>query len=120
MGPSGKRLILIRHLQILEESSGFQWRVFLATSAGFFSASYSLFAMTAIFPAMSFVWSTCSRHVGYDFSLALDSAAIAGAFLGMLAFGYSADRYGRQAAYGLELLILLLSTIGVVTSSGWY
>lgn len=36
---------------------------------------------------------------------------------GQLAFGYLADRYGRTRLYGIELVLVIVSTIGVATAS---
>lgn len=36
---------------------------------------------------------------------------------GQLAFGYLADRYGRTRLYGIELVLVIVSTIGVATTS---
>lgn len=35
-------------------------------------------------------------------------------------FGYLADRYGRTRLYGIELVLVIVSTIGVATSSYGY
>ena len=37
--------------------------------------------------------------------------------VGMLLFGSLADRYGRKAIYGLELSIVVVSTVGMTTAS---
>ncbi len=40
--------------------------------------------------------------------------------VGQLLFGYLADRYGRTRLYGIELVLVIVSTIGVATSSNGY
>lgn len=40
--------------------------------------------------------------------------------VGQLLFGYLADRYGRTRLYGIELVLVIVSTIGVATSSYGY
>ena len=39
---------------------------------------------------------------------------------GQLLFGYLADRYGRTRLYGIELVLVIVSTIGVATTSTGY
>jgi PHS family inorganic phosphate transporter-like MFS transporter len=38
----------------------------------------------------------------------------------MIIFGFLADKYGRKSIYGLELLIVILATIGLTQSSAGY
>ncbi len=40
-----------------------------------------------------------------------------GTLIGQLFFGYLADRYGRKKMYGIELMIILIGTIGSALSS---
>jgi MFS family permease len=40
-----------------------------------------------------------------------------GSVVGQLLFGYLADFYGRTRLYGIELILVIVSTIGVATSS---
>lgn len=40
--------------------------------------------------------------------------------LGQLLFGYLADRYGRTRLYGIELVLVIVSTVGVATTSNGY
>jgi MFS family permease len=47
----------------------------------------------------------------------INIATLAGTMLGQVLFGYLADRYGRKKMYGLELMLLITSTLGVVMAS---
>jgi MFS family permease len=47
----------------------------------------------------------------------INIATLAGTLLGMVMFGFLADKYGRKKMYGAELVLLITSTLGVVMSS---
>lgn len=40
--------------------------------------------------------------------------------VGQFLFGFLADYYGRTRLYGIELILVIISTIGVATSSYGY
>ena len=50
----------------------------------------------------------------------INIATLAGTLIGQVAFGYLADRNGRKKMYGIELVLLIGSTLGVVMSSRGY
>lgn len=47
----------------------------------------------------------------------INIATLAGTMLGMVLFGFLADKNGRKKMYGVELVLLITATIGVVMSS---
>lgn len=47
----------------------------------------------------------------------INIATLAGTILGMVLFGFLADKYGRKKLYGAELVLLITATLGVVMSS---
>lgn len=96
------------------DESGFNWLVLIVAASGFFTDSYNLFASNVILPALSYVyWGEGQHETALYFNLA---TLIASAF-GQLAFGYFADRYGRKSLYGIELIIVITSTIGLLQCS---
>jgi MFS transporter, PHS family, inorganic phosphate transporter len=50
----------------------------------------------------------------------LNVVTLAGCICGMIAFGWLGDRYGRRKMYGIELLLLIVGTMGTVMSSSGY
>lgn len=51
---------------------------------------------------------------------AINSSTLAGCIIGMILFGVAGDLYGRRKMYGIELLLLVTGTMGVVLSSPGY
>jgi MFS transporter, PHS family, inorganic phosphate transporter len=47
----------------------------------------------------------------------INIATLAGTLLGQLSFGFLADKNGRKKMYGIELVLLIASTLGVVMCS---
>lgn len=109
--------------------------VVLVAGIGFFTDSYivslvfhsrslrdsnrtQLFASNVILPMLGYVYWNDSTQPTHE--TAINSATLAGCMLGMVIFGIAGDRYGRRKMYGIELLLLILGTIGVVMSSPGY
>ena len=82
---------------------------------GFFLDGYTLFVSNIVLPMISYVYwrdDTSSSQ-----AMKINIATLAGTMLGQIAFGYLADRYGRKKMYGVELVTLIVATLGVVMSS---
>ncbi|KAI2468397.1 MFS general substrate transporter [Annulohypoxylon bovei var. microspora] len=94
----------------------FQWKVWWVAASGFFTTSYSIFAVNVISPALSYVYPECT-HSWSTNSLVINLTTLTGTMFGMLIFGHLADRYGRKAVYGLELSIVVVATVGMTTAS---
>ena len=76
-------------------------------------------ATSIIWPALDFVYSsdwTSNSSPGEVFDL----VTLAGNIFGMILFGHLSDRVGRKRLYGLELIIIVFATIGIVLSSNGY
>lgn len=52
--------------------------------------------------------------------LVINLCTLVGSVIGQLLFGFLADYYGRTRLYGIELILVIVSTIGVATSSYGY
>ncbi|EAW10388.1 phosphate transporter [Aspergillus clavatus NRRL 1] len=107
----------VRMRQIYEtiDRQGFQWIVVLVAGVGFFLDGYTLFASNMALPMVSYVYwpdDTTSKRLAY-----INIATLTGTLLGQVLFGYLADRNGRKTMYGVELILLIASTLGVVMAS---
>jgi PHS family inorganic phosphate transporter-like MFS transporter len=59
-------------------------------------------------------------HGGAWRGLLINFFTLFGSVLGQLSFGFLADYFGRTRLYGIELVLVIVSTIGVATSSRGY
>ncbi|KAK5950730.1 hypothetical protein OHC33_008113 [Knufia fluminis] len=107
----------VRARQIYEtiDRQKFQYVVVLVAGVGFFLDGYTLFASNIVLPMISYVYwrddlnSSRNTHINI--------ATLAGTMIGQVVFGFLADKYGRKKMYGVELLLLITATLGVVMSS---
>jgi PHS family inorganic phosphate transporter-like MFS transporter len=95
--------------------NSFNWRVFAVAASGFFTDSYNLFATNVILPSIAFVYWQDDTNAWRE--TLINGMTLSGSILGQILFGYLADRYGRTRLYGIELVIVIFSTIGVASST---
>jgi PHS family inorganic phosphate transporter-like MFS transporter len=87
-------------------------------SSGFFTDSYNLFAANVILPSIGYVyWPDRKDRLP---ELKINVVTLLGSLVGMLLFGFLADRYGRRKLYGLELIVVIFGTLGIVQASTGY
>ncbi|KFA61649.1 hypothetical protein S40285_08196 [Stachybotrys chlorohalonatus IBT 40285] len=92
-------------------------RIWGVAASGFLTDSYNLFSTNVIFASIAFVyWPNGEAWPG----LMINIFTLLGSVLGQLVFGFLADYYGRTRLYGIELVLVIVSTIGVATSSHGY
>ena len=77
-----------------------------------------LFASNMILPMLSFVY--WPEVVGPSHEEVINIATLAGCIVGMILFGRLGDVYGRRKMYGIELIVLIVGTVGVVMSSNGF
>jgi PHS family inorganic phosphate transporter-like MFS transporter len=107
-----------KQLVSIIDEHGFNWRVWAVAATGFFTDSYNLFASNIILPCLAFVYWGSEHEANIE--ITINALTLAGSTVGMVLFGYLADKYGRQRLYGVELMIVIFSTIGLAQSSvGW-
>ncbi|KAL1999446.1 hypothetical protein VTN02DRAFT_4506 [Thermoascus thermophilus] len=105
------------HEQIYEtiDRQPFQWTVVLVAGVGFFLDGYTLFASNIALPMIAYVY---WRDEATAHTLAwINVATLTGTLVGQVVGGVLADKVGRKRMYGLELTLLIMSTLGVVMAS---
>ncbi|KAL7942347.1 major facilitator superfamily domain-containing protein [Trichoderma barbatum] len=92
-------------------------RIWGVAASGFLTDSYNLFSTNVILASVAFVY---WPHGTEWTSLLINFFTLFGSIVGQVLFGYLADRFGRTRLYGIELVLVIVSTIGVATSSHGY
>ena len=83
------------------------------------SNSYNLFSTNVILASIAFVYWPDLPSPAWP-ALIINLFTLLGSVFGQLLFGFLADYYGRTRLYGIELVLVIVSTIGVATSSYGY
>ncbi len=81
-------------------------RLAWAAGLGIFLDGYDLVIIGVVLVQLKAQWHLSPHQIGI-----LGSAALAGAFVGALAGGRIADRYGRKAVYIIDLLTFLVAAV---------
>ena len=77
-----------------------------------------LFASNMILPMLSFIY--WPDTPGPSKEEVINIATLAGCIVGMILFGRLGDTYGRRKMYGIELIVLIIGTVGVLMSSNGF
>ena len=99
------------------EHSPFQkWVVFVA-AVGFLSDAYDIFALNVVSQIVPWIYWSQNGNPGTQYQAALLCSTLVGSFIGQVVFGFLGDLYGRRKMYGLELIILIVGSIGTAMAS---
>lgn len=82
---------------------------------GFFTDAYSIFSINFVLPMIGIVY--YGGAMSHDYETAVSVVTLGGSIMGQVVFGLGADLWGRRKMYGLELIITIGSTLGVVMAS---
>ncbi|KAG0172360.1 hypothetical protein DFQ28_003871 [Apophysomyces sp. BC1034] len=110
--------ILERRRAVLEQidSADFGWfhvRACIVSGIGFFTDAYDLFAINLVTTMLGFVyWSDQGNQTPYAVETTIKVSCSIGTMVGQLLFGWLADRLGRKRMYGIELIIIIIGTVG--------
>ena len=94
--------------------NSWNFRIWAIAASGFFTGSYNLFATNVVYTSLAFVYFP-NEHWP---CLVINCFTLLGSILGSLIFGVLADMYGRSNLYGVELCIVVVSTLGLAFC-GW-
>lgn len=86
-------------------------------AVGFFTDAYDIFALNVISQILPYVYGDGSGQLPQHLQAALLVSTLAGTMVGQIVFGWAGDRYGRRKMYGLELIVLIVGSIGTAMSS---
>ncbi|RUS20112.1 hypothetical protein BC937DRAFT_86333 [Endogone sp. FLAS-F59071] len=101
------------------DNAKFGWfhiRACIVSGIGFFTDSYDIFAINLVSVMLGFVYFPQTSKLPSNVDTAVKVAASVGTMVGQFAFGYLADHVGRKKMYGLELIVIIVATIGQAVS----
>ncbi|KAJ9115933.1 hypothetical protein QFC22_005076 [Naganishia vaughanmartiniae] len=78
---------------------------------GFFTDAYDIFAISMAATMIGYVYGKGGKNTNNQ-DLGIKVAHSVGTFMGQLLFGWLADVVGRKRMYGLELIIIIIGTLG--------
>lgn len=114
-----------RRLALAEvDKAPFGWyhvRAVVVAGIGFFTDAYDIFAIGLVTTMLGVVyWSDAEVKRGVMPSTsetAIKVATAGGTVIGQVGFGYLADVLGRKKMYGLELILIIFTTLAQALSS---
>ncbi|KAL2429284.1 Repressible high-affinity phosphate permease [Exophiala dermatitidis] len=112
------RQIRVRQIYETIDRQPFQWVVVLVAGVGFLLDGFSLFAGNIALPMIAYVY--WQKEVSSFRLTCINIATLSGTLLGQVLFGFLADLNGRKKMYGIELVLHIGSTLGVVMCSQGY
>ncbi|KAE8449370.1 hypothetical protein EG329_008271 [Mollisiaceae sp. DMI_Dod_QoI] len=111
-----RRAYIIHRLETAKFKE-YSWIVVVA-GVGFFTDAYSIFAINMVLPILGIIYySENGGIMPHNYETALSVVTLGGSIIGQIAFGLGADLWGRRKMYGLELIITIGATLGVVMAS---
>ncbi|CAO3656509.1 unnamed protein product [Mucor hiemalis] len=98
------------------DNAKFGWfhiRACIVSGIGFFTDAYDIFAINLVSTMIGYVyWKDQGNKTPHDVDTAIKVSCSVGTVVGQLLFGYLADHVGRKRMYGVELMIIIVGTVG--------
>ena len=90
-----------------------QIRTVLVSSTGFFMDAYDIFVINLVIPMLGYVYYKQNNNtVPSNIQGIVKGITNVGNLIGQIIFGILGDSKGRKSIYGIELLIIIVATIG--------
>ncbi|CAG8537295.1 3218_t:CDS:2, partial [Acaulospora morrowiae] len=106
------------------DNAKFGWfhiRTCVVAGVGFFTDAYDLFAINLVSTMLGFVYFDAEKlkltNPPANIDLGIKVSAPIGTLIGQFAFGIIADLLGRKRVYGIELMIIIVTTVGAALSA---
>lgn len=90
-------------------------RAIMVAGVGFYTDAYDLFAVNFANIMIGYAYYS-SGKLPQTSDTAIKVATSAGTVVGQLGFGFLADHIGRKKMYGIELMVIIVATIGLALS----
>jgi len=98
------------------DNAKFGWfhiKVCLVAGVGFFTDAYDIFAINIASTMLGYVYRSAQKSaLSANQDLGIKIATPVGTLVGQLIFGWLADVVGRKKMYGIELMIIIVGTLG--------
>ncbi|RSH80816.1 Inorganic phosphate transporter pho84 [Saitozyma podzolica] len=91
--------------------SWFHAKACIVAGVGFFTDAYDIFSISIVATMIGYVYHQGGSNTPNQ-DLGLKVATPIGTFLGQILFGWLADQVGRKRMYGIELIIIIIGTLG--------
>jgi len=85
-------------------------KVALVAGTGFFTDAYDIFAINIASTMLGYVYGGPGQQLSPHLDLGVKAATPIGNIFGQFLFGWLADIVGRKRMYGVELMIIIVST----------
>jgi len=98
------------------DNAKFSWfhvKVCIVAGVGFFTDAYDIFAINIASTMLGYVYRSAQKStLSVNQDLGIKVATPVGTLVGQLFFGWLADVVGRKKMYGIELMIIIIGTLG--------